>query len=76
MKQAYYYYTQSINVPISLINYHAKYNLAKYFYLSGNYEANIEKNEPKAIEYLKDASNHNILEASIAPSAPPAPTNV
>ena len=65
LKKAFYYYNQSINVPISLINYHAKYNLAKYFYLNGNYEANVEKNESLALEYLNDASNNNIIEASI-----------
>lgn len=65
IKKAFYYYNQSINVPISLINYYAKYNLAKYFYLNGNYEANIEKNELLALEYLNDASNNNILDSSI-----------
>ena len=63
--KAFYYYNQSINVPISLMNYYAKYNLAKYFYLNGNYEANIEKNESLALTYLSDASNNNIIEASI-----------
>lgn len=65
LKLAYTYYTKSIDVPINLINYYAKYNLAKYFYLNGNYEANIEKDENKAISFFKDASNNNILEASI-----------
>jgi len=65
LKNAFYYYDKSTNVPIYLTNYYAKYNLAKYFYLKGNYEANIEKNETKAIEYLKEASNHKILDASI-----------
>lgn len=64
-KEAFYYYNQSINVPIYLIDYHAKYNLAKYFYLNGNYEANIEKDESLAISYLEEASNNNILNASI-----------
>lgn len=65
IKQAFYYYNKSIDVPINLIDYHAKLNLAKYFYLTGNYEANIEKNESLALEYLKEASINNILEASI-----------
>lgn len=65
LKKAYYYYNLSINTPIYLINYYAKYNLAKYFYLNGNYEANIEKNESQAITYLEEASNNNILEATI-----------
>lgn len=64
-KEAFYYYTKSINVPISLINYNAKYNLAKYFYLNGNYEANIEKDESLAITYLEESSNNNILNSSI-----------
>lgn len=64
-KKAFDYYKKSIDVPISIINYYAKYNLAKYFYLNGNYEANAETNKTKAIEYLQDASKHNIIEASI-----------
>lgn len=65
LKKAFYYYNKALDVPISLVNYYAKYNLAKYFYLNGNYEANIEKNKELAIKYLNDASNNNILEASI-----------
>lgn len=65
LKKAFHYYNKALDVPLSLINYYAKYNLAKYFYLNGNYEANIEKNKELAIIYLNDASNNNILEASI-----------
>lgn len=65
LKKAFYYYNKALDVPLPLINYYAKYNLAKYFYLNGNYEANIEKNENLAINYLIDASNNNILESSI-----------
>ena len=30
MKKAYYYYNLSTDVPISLLEYYSKYNLAKY----------------------------------------------
>lgn len=63
--KAYEYYKKSINVPIKLTNYYAYYNLAKYFYLNGNYEANIEKNEQKAINYLEKAAANSIIESSI-----------
>lgn len=59
------YYQQSIEAPINLINYYAKYNLAKYFYLNGNYETNTEKNLTLALSYLEEASFNNILEATI-----------
>ena len=65
MEKAYYYYSLSTNVPIKLLEYYSKYNLAKYFYLNGNYEANIEKNEQLAITLFEKASENNKIEASI-----------
>lgn len=65
MKKAFYYYNLSLDVPIKLINYWGHYNLAKYFYLNGNYDANIEKDEEKAIGLFKQASDNNIFEATL-----------
>ena len=65
MKKAYYYYNLATEVPNNLINYYSKYNLAKYFYLEGNYETNIEKDEVVAINLFKDSSENNIIESSI-----------
>lgn len=63
-KKAFDYYTLATNVPINLLAYYSKYNLAKYFYQSGNYEALIEKDLNKAIELYESSSQHNIIEAS------------
>ena len=65
MQKAYYYYNLATEVPITLLEYYSKYNLAKYFYLEGNYEVNIEKNEELAISFFDEASENNIIEASI-----------
>ena len=65
LKASFYYYNLSLNVPIKLINNWGKYNLAKYFYLNGNYEANIEKDENMAIKLLKEASDNNIFNATL-----------
>lgn len=65
MEKAFYYYNLATNVPIKLLEYYSKYNLAKYFYLCGNYELGIEKNEQKAIELFEEASLNNKIEASI-----------
>jgi len=65
IKKAFYYYNLALNVPIKLLKNWCKFNLAKYFYLEGNYEVNIEKDEEKAISYFKEAANSNIIDASI-----------
>ena len=65
MNKAYYYYNLACDVPIKLLEYYSKYNLAKYFYLEGNYEACIEKEEEKAISLFEEASDNNKIEASI-----------
>ncbi len=53
MQKAYEYYRQALDVPRSILNYWAYFNLAKYFYLNGSYEAKIEKDINKAIEYFE-----------------------
>lgn len=53
MKKAYEYYNQALEVPKNLLSYWAYYNLAKYFYLEGSYEAEVEKDIDKAIEYFE-----------------------
>ena len=62
-KKAYEYFNKATEVPKSILDHWAYFNLAKYFYLEGNFEANIEKNIPKAIEYLNKALEGNIEEA-------------
>lgn len=62
-KKAYEYFNKAVEVPKSILDHWAYYNLAKYFYLEGNFEANIEKNIPKAIEYFNKALEGNIDEA-------------
>ena len=56
LKKAYEYYTKALEVPIDYLDNYAKYNLAVYFYMYGNYEANIEKDEDKAIKLLVESS--------------------
>lgn len=63
MKKAYEYYLKSDESAIYSMSTWAKYNLAKYFYKTGNEEVKIDKNLPLAIELLNIASN-NIIEAS------------
>lgn len=62
-KKAYEYFNKAVEVPKSILDHWAYFNLAKYFYLEGNFEANIEKNIPKAIEYFNKALEGNIDEA-------------
>lgn len=60
IKDAYFYYNEAIDVPISEINYYAYYNLAKYYYLTKDLY-----NIGKAKEYLKCASEGGIKEAKM-----------
>lgn len=62
MQKAFEYYNKAIEAPINTVSYYAYYNLAKYYYLTGNIV--LIKDEAKAIEYLNIASNH-VIEASI-----------
>ena len=63
MKKAFDYYNKAIESPIDNMCFHAYYNLAKYFYLTGNTIS--AKDTNKAIEYLTIASNHNHIKPSI-----------
>ena len=65
LKKSYYYYNLALNVPAKLINNWSEYNLAKYFYLNGNYEADIEKDETKAVELFEKAAKSNLFEANL-----------
>ena len=65
MKLAFDYYNLSTNVPVYLLEYYSKYNLAKYFYQCGNYELGIEKDIEKAITLYDESSNHDVIESSI-----------
>ena len=65
MKLAFDYYNLSTNVPVYLLEYYSKYNLAKYFYQCGNYELSIEKDIEKAITLYDESSNHGVIESSI-----------
>ncbi len=62
-EKAYHYFKQALNVPIELLNPWALYNLAVYFYISGCYEIGLDKNEEKAIKYLKRASKQGVYKA-------------
>ena len=62
--KAYEYYKKAIESNHRTLEYYAYYNLAE-FYLNGNAEIGVTKDEDTAIEYLKIASNHNVIEASI-----------
>lgn len=63
LNKAFTLYNKAIQVPIDNIYYYAYYNLARYFYLTGDIV--LVKNINKAINYLTLASNNNIIEASI-----------
>ena len=65
MEKSFYYYNLSTNVPIALLEYYSKYNLAKYFYLCGSYELGIDKDEDVAISLFKEASLNGKIEASV-----------
>ena len=63
MQKAFDYYNKAIESPIDNLCFHAYYNLAKYYYLTGN--TILTKDTNKAIEYLIIASNHNHIKSSI-----------
>lgn len=63
LDKAFELYTKALEVPIENIYPYAYYNLAKYFYLTG--DVVLIKNTNKAIEYLTIASTKFILEASV-----------
>ena len=63
MAKAFNYYKLATEVPLSILDHWAFYNLAKYFYLKGNIEAHIEKNIAKATKYFKTAAQRGIIPA-------------
>lgn len=63
--KAFYYYNISLETPFNKAYLWAQYNLAKHFYLEGNYEASIEQDKQKAIILLTSSSDNNLLEATI-----------
>ncbi len=64
LKNAYFYYYQASICPISVRNNYSLYNLAKYYYLTGNKMAGVRKDVKLAIEYLNIASSSGIKEAT------------
>ncbi len=65
MYKAFEYYNKAIESNHRTLDYHAYYNLAN-IYINGNAEINVSKDEDKAIEYYKLASENNIIDASVA----------
>lgn len=61
--KAYNYYKLALNVPLELLTPWAPFNLAKYYYLEGNYELGLEPDENKVIEYFKLAAQKGIPNA-------------
>jgi len=56
-KEAFKYYYKALESSIRETSFWAYYNLAKYFYLNGNLDCNIQKNINKAIEYFEKSIN-------------------
>lgn len=65
MSKAFYYYNLSNDGMINLIEFYSKYNLAKYFYQYGNYEALVEKDIDKATLLYEESSNHGIIDSTL-----------
>ena len=63
MKKAFDYYNKAIEAPIDNICFYAHYNLAKYFYLTGNIVLKVDIY--KALRYLNIASEHNHIKSTI-----------
>lgn len=63
-QNAFYYYNEAINSIMNEKCLWAYYNLATKFYLKGNHEVNIKRDEDKAIKYLNISSN--LIESLIA----------
>lgn len=62
IKKAFDYYNKAINVPISLMDKYALYNLAKYYYKDGNFHSNTPKDLKKAINYFEKSNLKESLE--------------
>ena len=57
LKKAYMYYTKAIECPIKEICKYAYFNLAKYYYETGNKQLGIKKDTKKAKEYYNKFNN-------------------
>ncbi len=65
LEKAYTFYNKAIESNYRTLCYYAYYNLAKYFYLDGEVAIGVLKDEDKALEYLKLASDNNIFVATL-----------
>ncbi len=65
MKEAFNYYNKALESNYRTLCYYAFYNLAKYFYISGCDNIVLAKDEIKAMDYFKIASDNGIIEASV-----------
>ena len=63
MSKAFHYYQLALNVPEATLEYWALFNLAKYFYLNGNYSIGLEADRLKAIKMFESAVIHGVDEA-------------
>lgn len=65
MDKAFNFYQRALESNYRTLCYYAYYNLAKYFYMDGNIAIGVLKDEDKALEYLKIASDNNIMMATL-----------
>lgn len=65
MKEAFSYYNKALESNYKTLCYHAYYNLATYFYLNGYDSIVLKKDEQKAKEYFKIASDNGVIDATI-----------
>lgn len=65
MEKAFSFYNQALESNYRTLCYYAYYNLAKYFYMDGNIAIGVKKDQDKALEYLKIASDNNLLVATL-----------
>ena len=63
VNKAFTYYNKAIDANYRVLCFYAYYNLAKYYYMNG-YDL-IAADNNKAIEYLKIASDNDVIEASM-----------
>ena len=61
LKQAFIFYNKAYEAPIDIMDKWCKYNLAKYFYLDGCYEAGVEKDVKRATVLFEEIANSNMM---------------
>ena len=61
--KAFEYYNKALNCNYRTLAFYAYYNLAKYYYLNGFETITMDNN--KAMDYLRIASEHGVLDSSI-----------